>query len=181
MSGFLSVFGKIFVFCTFLPGLTGFVLVALLFPSQDLLEMNWYLLGGVVYGIGFVANAIGHFIEAFCLGANRDKAMGDFWKNTIDILGSGENKVDNVENHYSYAENVCIWYWNSATIISVVVLSRVLASWAYDHMEISGKWWTVIGLAGVVAFFLFCLCIRLRRWSRAAIQDYSQGINRANR
>lgn len=179
MLEFLNVFGKIFIFCTFLPGLTGYVLIVLLFPEWDIILEKWYLIAGLVYGIGFVANAIGHFFEVIREKRISNTNTGNFWKNIISLLEAQSKNVDKFLANYQYAENICIWYWNSAAIILAILAFRVM-KYCFQPGIFDWEKFLLIIASLIAAILLVILTIFLREWANNAVKDFSEFSKRIN-
>lgn len=168
MSDFLSAFGKIFIFCTFLPGLTGLILIAIIFPDAKIAEINpWYVMMGLVYAVGFVANACGHALQVR-LNPKKDGIRIDRYGENILRIGDKHPDGENwLRDFYEYSECIHIWYWNSATIIPLIVIV-----WGVRYFAKKLEWnctqlcaellWALLAI--VVCVLLFYVVRKLRKW-----------------
>jgi len=181
MSDFLSSFGKIFLFCTFLPGLTGFILLMILFPnSRFLLKYDWYIISGIIYAIGFIANGFGHFIEVIINCLKYKIPIDKFGSNYVLLCKEDFQLKDNFREFYFSSENICIWYWNSATIILIIIALRIL-SYYILHSDLpieslsSERFFQILIILLSIALVsaLFFVTIIIRSWDDKTITRYS--------
>lgn len=179
MSEFLSAFGRVFLFCTFLPGLTGYVLGILLFaPFQSTFTVGfpdeWELHLALIYGIGFVANAIGHTVEVICELCRTHTSTGRFWKNMLTLSKNETHSSERLTSFYYGAENIIIWYWNSAAAISLVLLYQLAVllcgvRLGSDQNAVPPLCIGFIVSVGLIVSLAW-LSVMLRRWADSAIR-----------
>ena len=154
MSSFFSSLGKMIIFAAVLPGAVGFVVLAILFQPQyssEKLTLEFVLMH--IIGLGFLANTVGHFFDEWIHRKTRDD---EGFIRTVRVLRE-KREISEIELHVlskiEYLESLRSWYWNSATILVILLMYKLIHSlWAkYNTVSL------VFILSILIVLFLFIL------------------------
>lgn len=178
----LDIFGRIFIFTTFLPGLVGGCAIFILFYDDlQTIEynfsasatMNTILFVSIVYFLGFIANALGHGIEVIIRKRfNKSKIEDPFTYFDISISSSKRKGGENILKSMEYSENLRAWYWNSSIIIIIILLIK--AVFYFKQRELTGDLLQVIIFIVllITTVLLFCVYWHFDKLNELRINDF---------
>ncbi len=149
MKDYFVVLGRIFIFSTLLPGVIGYVGLAVLFGESQMLNYGLIKLLILACALGFVANAIGHFHDAYCRKPKEKRWPHSFLK-LVDKLNQVPESFRNIYYwEVAYVENLHDFYFNSAVVLIIVPLFKCL------HMIVKGRFcWNSIEWILVIPYVL---------------------------
>lgn len=125
MGDFAASLGRMLIFSTLLPGVLACAAMMVLFPEIPIGGFSTIQISFAVFGVGFLANALGHFTEIVVSKMFR-KWPKTPYSELIEVLPKVEAQLSGILTHdIDYLECLHVWYWNSGIVLLLSGIARV--------------------------------------------------------
>ena len=168
LNSFFSSLGRMLIYATLLPGIVGFILALVIFPELRISTFGSYHAIILSLGFGFLANTIGHFSDDLIRRLRHDDTAYELLAPILPR--TNPENIQMIRQDVEYLESLRAWYWNSATIILIIIFIRVFViklRWGLCLYQ-----WTVFVAAALCVPFLYILAYWLRRGAKQIVSKF---------